>query len=97
MRRYPAPADRPSQAKLVEYFGVVVGDSSAEDLALPGIGWSLEALHLLKDLERPAFPQKLRGGCDVLPPQEPAHVFGRGDGSYLLAQSTQREAMDACK
>jgi len=51
VRRYPAPTDRPGKAQMIQYPRVVVRHPSSQDLPFPGIGWCLESLHLLQNLQ----------------------------------------------
>ena len=84
MRRQASPADRAGQAEVVEPFGIVIGHSSRENVALPGIRRNFEALHLAQHLQRAALAAHLRAGSDVLPAQQPAHELRRVTGSICL-------------
>src|SRR4029077_14912531 len=94
MWRYPTPACRTGQAQLIEDLRIVIGDAAAQDLALPSIRGSLKTLHLLQDFQRAAIAQHLARRCNVLPAQQPAHELGRCNGSDLLSQRTQGQAVD---
>ena len=95
MRRQSAPSDRAAQAELIEMRGIIVGDSAGEDEALPCIGGYFKTLQLAKDFERAMLAAHLRAGSDMLPAQKPVHELRRRDRLDLLAQRSDRKAMDA--
>src|SRR5712691_2961812 len=95
MRGQAAPADCAGEAELIEQLGLVVGDAARENLALPGICGSFEALQLLQGFQQPALAEELRAGRDVLPSEDPVHELGGRYGGDLLAQLAERQAMNA--
>src|SRR5258708_35661236 len=66
MRGEPSPADSASQAKLIEYFGIVVADSPRQHLPLPGTGGNFKALKLAQHLQRAMLIAGLRAWRNVL-------------------------------
>src|SRR5712691_10265329 len=95
MRGQAAPADCAGEAELIEQLGLVVGNAARENLALPGICGSFEALQLLQRFQQPALAEELRAGRDVLPSEDPVHELGGRYGGDLLAQLAERQAMNA--
>ena len=92
MRRQPSPADGAGKTKLVEPFGIVVGDAPAQNLPFPGIGGNLKPLQLAQHIQRRAFTLNLRPRRHMLPAQKPAHELCRGNRLNLLAQSGNSQA-----
>src|SRR6266404_4200468 len=70
MRRNPSPANRSRKAKLVQPFGIIVGDATCQHLPLPGVGGNLKTLQLAKHFKGGAFALDLRSGSNVLPSQQ---------------------------
>src|ERR1700686_4326227 len=77
MRRQTSPADRASQAELVEPLWIVVCYAPGEYLTLPRVGGDFEALKLAQYFERGPLTLHLRSRSDVLPAQQPAHELRR--------------------
>ena len=95
MRREAPPADRAGEAKIIENFGIVIGNAAREDLRFPGIRGRFEALKLLEDFERAVFAEQPRIRRHVLPAQQPAHELRRVHRLDLLAQSAERQLVNA--
>src|ERR1700719_3723840 len=95
MRREAPPADRASQAELVELPWIVVGDTPREDLPFPGIRRRFKSLQLPQRFQQTALAQQLRARRNALPTEQPVHELRRSHGLDLLAQLPERKAMDA--
>src|SRR6202158_5823424 len=95
MRREASPADRAGQAKLIEIFGIIAGDTAREDLAFPGICRRFKTLQLTQSFEQAALAQQLGAWRDVLPAEQPVHELRRSHGLNLLAELREGKAMEA--
>src|ERR1700686_864962 len=95
MRREPPPPDRARQTKLIDLFWIVIGDTSREGLAFPGIRRRFKSLQLSQRFEQAALAQQLCARRDMLPTEKPVHELRRSYRLDLLAQLSERKAMDA--
>jgi len=90
-----APAHGSGEAEGVEPAGVVVGDASRKEGALPLDGGGFEAFELVEGFEDTFFACELSLRGEVLPVEEPAHVDGWGHRFDLFAKGGYGAAMDA--
>ena len=97
MRRQAAPSDRSSQAEIVQGRRIVVGNAPLENFAFPGIGGRFVALQLAQDFQHSAFSEGQRSGSNVLPARQPAHELRRRHRFDLLAEFSDREAVNSGK
>ena len=57
MRREPPPSNGAREAKLIEFFGIVIGDTARENLPFPGICRRLKPLQLAHAFKQAALAQ----------------------------------------
>src|SRR5712692_4972545 len=95
MRREASPADRAGEAELVKVFGVVVRDTTREDLALPGICRRFKALQLTQSFKQTALAEQLGAWRDVLPAKQPVHELRLSYRFDLFSELPEGEAMNA--
>ena len=94
VRGEAAPSDGATEAELIELLGVVGDDTAREDVMLPRVCGSFEALQLTQDFEGAAFADELRPGGEVLPTEQPAHALRGSDRLNFAAEPAESEAME---
>src|SRR6185369_3237122 len=97
MWRQPSPAHRPSQAKLVEPFGIVICDAPREHVPFPGVRWNFESLKLSQHIQSCTLAFDMGFWGNMLPAQQPAHELRGGDRLNLFSKRSDRKAVNTCE
>src|SRR5579864_118632 len=95
MRRQPPPSHRPSHAKLIEPFRIVVRNPPRQNLPLPCVRGNFESLQLLQYFQRPPLSGGLGARSHMLPAEEPPQKLRSRDRLNLLSQHPYSQAVNA--